>query len=73
MHQDTGVSWRKVLQQLPLPGAKMAERELYHGNARKEGPEGGGAEDQSSESFEESRRKEVTFNFLDVTLHVYYL
>jgi hypothetical protein len=57
--QGSSVSRWKVLQQLSLSGAKMAERELRHGNARKEGPEDGGAEDQSSEGLEESRRKEI--------------
>ena len=53
----------KVLQQFPLSCAKVAERELYYGDAREEGREGRGAEDQSPEGFEKSRWKEVTAVF----------
>ena len=54
---------RKVLQQLSLSGAKVAERQLYHGDAHKEGPEDGRAEDQSPEGLEKSRWKEVRAPF----------
>jgi hypothetical protein len=73
VHESARFSLREILQQLSLSGAKMAERQLLHGNARKEGPEGGGAKAQSSEGFEEKRGKEVTLNFLDLTSQVYYV
>ena len=59
----------KFCSNFPYPAAKVAERQLYHGDAREEGSEGRGTEDQSSEGFEESRRKEV--KFLDLALQLY--
>jgi len=57
----------------PSPAQKWQNANCFNGYARKEGPEGGGTEDQSSESLKKSRRKEVnSFIFLDLTLQVYY-